>query len=114
MDIICLLIWVYQLFVGINAYLNNGEISPMLFVCSTLVCSICFMSMILENKNKNKKDKIYKIFDIVALCFWGFCTIIGVISGYTNKKVDVLMFIFAVIICIAYYIKRIIVKYKRH
>lgn len=111
MDIVCLLIWLYQLFVGINAYLNNKEITPLLFICATLVCSIHFINLIVENKGKSK---FYKIFDIVALCFWIFCTFGGIISGFTNKKVDVLMFIFAVIICIAYYIKRIIVNHKQN
>lgn len=47
MDIICLLIWIFQLVLGTKALLTGEEIHPLIFLCAVMVCIMHYLQEIL-------------------------------------------------------------------
>ena len=46
MDIVCLLIWIFQLVLGIKALLTGEEINPLIFLCAVMVCILHYLQEI--------------------------------------------------------------------
>ena len=48
MNIICLLIWCFQLVYGIVQIVNNKPIDPIVFICAVLICIINYLNEIFQ------------------------------------------------------------------
>lgn len=49
MNVICLLIWIFNLVCGIANIVNNEPVSPTLYICAVVVCIIYYLGEVFLN-----------------------------------------------------------------
>lgn len=47
MNIVCLLIWIFQLVLGIRALVTGEQIPPLMFLCAVMICILHYLQEVL-------------------------------------------------------------------
>ena len=48
MDILCLVIWILNTVLAVNAMVNNEQISPVVTICALIVCVLHYLERIMR------------------------------------------------------------------